>query len=433
VARPDSSTTPEIQVLRLRAFLFAAAAVALLSRPLAAQDLALVGATLWNGTAAAPIPNATIVIRDGKIVSAGTGSAPAGARVENLAGRWIVPGLVDGHAHVSGRWAGAAVTDEAERIREELKLYSHYGVTSVASLGDEPTVAARVREDQKNQFLDHARFTIAGPVIGNAQTPEAGRAAVAANAQAGVDWIKIRVDDNLGTGQKMAPEVSRAVIQEAHTRGLKVAAHVFYLADAKQLLRDGVDLIAHSIRDDNVDFEALELMKEKGVCYVPTIVREISAFVYAFRPSFFDDPFFTESADAREVARLSTLEYQQQLRTNPNTNRYRLALVQAQKNLARLLEANVPIAFGTDAGQAGRFPGYFEHLELSYMKEVGMTPEQVLRSATQGSARCLGMTDVGTLEPGKWADLLVLRGDPLQELQNLRLLDRVYIAGNRVR
>ena len=121
------------------------------------------------------------------------------------------------------------------------------------------------------------------------------------------------------------------------------------------------------------------------------------------------------------------------MRESPAAMRYREALVKAQKNLGRLLEGEVQVAFGTDAGQPARFPGYFEHMELSLMVEAGLTPEQALRSATSGAATCMGLDDVGTLEAGKWSDFLVLRENPLQGVHGTRALERVYIAGNLVR
>jgi imidazolonepropionase-like amidohydrolase len=402
-------------------------------QPLQGQEtVAYVGATLWDGTGAAPVPEATLVVRGGRVVAAGGIAPPAGARVENLAGRWIIPGLVDAHAHVSGRWAPASVTDAAERVKADLRIYARYGVTTAVSLGGEPQAAFALRAENTSPALDRTRLFVAGQVI-SASDPEAARAAVRANADARVDWIKMRVDDNLGTQQKMPLAAARAVIEEGHARGLKVASHIFYLDDARALVEGGLDVVAHSVRDQDLDAGTVKLMADRGVCYVPTLTREISAFVYAQRPSFFDDPFFDEELFADEVARVSAPQFQLGMRESTAANRYRYALVQALENLRALSEAGVRIAFGTDAGQAARFPGYFEHLELSVMVEAGLTPEQALRSATGVAASCMGLPDVGTLEPGKWADFLVIRGDPLQRVEATRDLERVYISGNLVR
>jgi imidazolonepropionase-like amidohydrolase len=111
---------------------------------------------------------------------------------------------------------------------------------------------------------------------------------------------------------------------------------------------------------------------------------------------------------------------------------YRVALQQAQRNLKALSDAGVLIAMGTDAGPAGRFPGFFEHEELQLMVDAGLTPAQTLRAATGASAECLRLDDVGTLEPGKWADFLVLGQDPLRDIRATRSLERVYIAGQEI-
>ena len=117
--------------------------------------------------------------------------------------------------------------------------------------------------------------------------------------------MKIRVDDNLGTTQKMAPEIYRAVIDEAHRRRLRVAAHVFYLADAKSLLDAGADFIAHSVRDAPVDDAFVAMLKRRNVCYCPTLMREVSTFVYESTPSWFADPFFLKHADMAAVERVA--------------------------------------------------------------------------------------------------------------------------------
>ena len=200
-----------------------------------------------------------------------------------------------------------------------------------------------------------ARLGVAGPVVAS-RTPDEARAAVERNAEMGVDWIKIRVDDNLGTTSKMPWPAVDAVIDEAHGRGLRVASHLFYLDDAKRLLRSGTDLIAHSIRDAEVDDEVIELLRERGVCYVPTLTREVSTFVYAERPAFFDDPFFVAHALPSEVASVTDPRYQTNVRTSTSASQYREGLAQAQRNVKALVDAGIPVAMGTDAGGGCALP-----------------------------------------------------------------------------
>jgi imidazolonepropionase-like amidohydrolase len=242
------------------------------------------------------------------------------------------------------------------------------------------------------------------------------------------------VDDNLGTGAKMPPEVYRAVIDEAHRLGLRVAAHIFYLVDAKALLRAGVDMIAHSVRDRDIDDEFVQLMKARDVPYVPTLTRELATFVYESTPQFFTDPLFLREADPAVVARLREPARQETTRTSASARAYKAALVVAKRNLKRAADAGVLIAMGTDSGAfPERFEGYFEHLEMAMMAEAGLTPAEILRAATVNAARALGVEVVGRLTPGSWADFVVLDRDPLEDIRHTRSIASVWIAGNQVR
>ncbi len=388
---------------------------------------AFTDATIWDGTGRAAFVG-TLVVDSGRIVAAGEDvEPPRGASVESLEGRFVVPGLIDSHAHVTGAWAPDEITDPVERVRDELLLYARYGVTTVNSLGDDrPTLEAR---DSRQPSDAGARVLVSGPVIA-ATNPAAARAAALAAADAGVDWLKLRVDDELGTVAKMPWDAVAAVIEAGRERGLRVATHLFYLEDAKRLLEMGTGLLAHSVRDQNVDAELVDLLRASGVCYVPTLVRDVSTFVYADRPEWFEDPFFLAHAHAGQMENTTDPSFAEGQRRAAAA--YRPALAQAQRNLKALADAGLPIAFGTDAGPTARFPGYFEHLELQLMVDAGLTPEQALRSATSVAADCLTLGDVGTLEAGNRADFLVLEADPLQDIQATRRLERVYIGGRRV-
>ena len=128
----------------------------------------------------------------------------------------------------------------------------------------------------------------------------------------------------------------------------------------------------------------------------------------------------------------SAPEFQARVATSPTAAGYREALEQAKLNLRILVGSGVPVAFGTDSGPAGRFPGYFEHLEFDLMDDAGMTPAEIMLSATSVAAACLALDDVGTLAPGKWTDFIVFSANPLDDIGNARSIERVYIAGNEV-
>lgn len=387
-----------------------------------ARTLAFTGATLIDGTDRPPVPNATIVVRDGRIVaagSAGTVSVPSGSETVSLTGKYVIPGLINTHGHV---------TDAAK----ELRTYAAYGVTTVVSLGGEPAPVFAARESQATPALNRSRVLVSGPVLNPRDTAEA-RAQVADLAKQKVDFVKIRVDDNLGTTPKMSPEIARAVIAAAHQQGLRVATHLFYLADAKALLAAGTDFVAHSVRDLDVDDAFVSAMKASGKCYTPTLMREVSTYVYESTPDFFADPLFRRNSDTVLARTLTGPARQATVRANVAAQRYKTALEVAKRNLKRLSDAGVPISMGTDTGPTGRFQGYFELLELDLMAAAGLTPKQVLASATRDAARCMRIDrDLGTLEPGKWADMVVVDRDPLQSTANVRSISSVWIAGNRV-
>jgi len=392
--------------------------------------VAYTGATVWSGTGAAPVNDATLLVDGGRIVAVGRDvEVPRAATEVSLAGKFVMPGMVEAHAHVSGDWAPAGVTSPEDRVRGDLLLYARYGVTTVNSLGDGAAVLA-VR-DAAGPTPPHARLLAAGEVI-TASDPERARAAALRNADLGVDWLKLRVDDNLGATPKMPWEAVSAVVQAGRERGIPVATHMFYLDDAKQLLELGSGMLAHSVRDVDVDQGLIDALRARDVCYVPTLVREVSTFVYADRPEWLGSPFFLEHADMDEVARVSQPAFVERMASSRSAAAYRVALRQAQRNLKLLHDAGVRIAMGTDAGPAARFPGFFEHEELRLMAEAGLTPEEILRSATAVSADCLGLGEVGTLEPGKWADFLVLGEDPLQDVLATRTVERVFIAGREI-
>ena len=395
---------------------------------------AFTGARLIVGDGGA-IESGTIVVRDGVIEAVGASgevAAPEDAATVDLTGRTVTPGLVNAHGHVNnvrGLEADPSFYTE-EHVASQLALYARYGVTTVASLGGDGPEGVAVR-DREGPGLTHARLRVAGPVI-VADTPEQAAERVNAAADMNVDFIKIRVDDNLGATEKMTPEVYRAVIDTAHERGLKLTAHLYYLDDAKELLQAGADFVAHSVRDLDVDQELIDLLTDRGVCVCPTLMREVSTYVYEERPEWFDDPFFLRDADPQVIAALEAPERQERVRNSSSAQTYKAQLPTAMRNVKALHDAGVRIAMGTDTGPAARFQGYFEHGELALMVEAGLTPMQAIVASTRDAAACLGLEGVGTLEAGNFADFVVYTANPAEDIGNSHTIESVWIAGNQV-
>lgn len=397
--------------------------------------LAFVGATIIDGTAAAPLSDGVLVISDGRVRSVGPRSAvtlPDDAEIISVEGKTIMPGLINAHGHVGATVGLDANADSStENLLRQLRLYARYGITTVNSLGGDEAAGFALRDEQYRADLDRARLFLAGSVIAG-NDAQSVRDQVNQNADRGANFIKTRIDDNLGATAKMPRAVFDALVDQAHSRRLPVAVHLFYLDDAKYMLEADADLIAHSIRDLPVDDEFIDAVSAKGVCYIPTLTREISTFVYESVPEFFSDPYFLKEADPAVLEALQTPERMSRMAASRSAQAYKAGLEVAMGNVGALHSAAVPIAMGTDTGPPARFQGYFEHLELQLMVDAGMSPLDAIRSATGIAADCIGMSDLGTLEPGRWADFSVLSADPTENIANTKTIESVYIAGNRV-
>jgi imidazolonepropionase-like amidohydrolase len=381
------------------------------------------------------VSDVLILVKEGRIAEIGrpqSVTVPSGAARVDLGGGFVLPGFIAGHVHVSDVAGPDARAYTDENTRRQLDVFARYGVTTVLSLGGEQAPAFRARAAQDTWVPGapgRSRIRVAGTIV-TANTAEAARQQVTRVAADKPDWIKIRVDDNLGTARKMPPEVYTAVIEEAHRLGLRVAAHIFYLDDAKALLKAGVDMIAHSVRDKDIDEEFVALMKARNVPYCPTLTREVSTFVYESTPRFFEDPFFVKDADPAMVARLKEPARQQAMSQSKSAQAYKAALRVAERNLKKASDAGLMVVMGTDSGAfPERFQGYFEHMEMAMMREAGLSPLQVLRSATSDAAQALRLTDVGRLTPGAWADFVVLQNNPIEDIRHTRSIQSVWVGG----
>ncbi len=399
---------------------------------------ALTGARVIDGTGSAPIEPSTIVITDGRIAAVGPAesvSIPPGATRVDLSGKTVMPGIVNPHGHLNVD--GNTTLPVREHIIQRLRAYADYGVTTVMSLGqttEDERIGLQVRDEQRQGKVGGARYYTTGRNV-VAANPEEARTLVDRLADLKVDFIKTRLN---GRATDMDPETLGAVIDQAHQRGLRTAIHIYYLRDAKVAVQNGIDVIAHSVRDQIVDQALIAEMKRNNVAYVPTLTRDLSVFVYESTPAFFRDPFFRRGMYAyqTEVDLLSDPAHQGEIRNNPRVQALKRALDQGKRNLKLLADAGVQIAMGTDTGSAndpGRWQGFFEHVEMEMMVEAGMTAMQVIRAATSSAAIVLRLDDeLGSIQPGKRADLLVLNADPLENIRNTHEIHSVWIDGRKV-
>jgi imidazolonepropionase-like amidohydrolase len=398
--------------------------------------VALTGARVIDGTGRPALDHATVIVVNGRIQDVGAGLAvPPGALRVDVGGKTIVPGFVNAHGHVD---AAPDSSDIRDQLLLQLRTYAQYGVTTVYNLGSGPSDTAeglRLRDEQDRGPLDRARHYSSGVVVAD-RTPDDARKNVDRHADDKVDIIKIRVDGVDSSPEKMTPDVYRAVIDQAHKRDLRVAAHLFYLKDALSLLDAGADVIAHSVRDQDVTPAFIDGLKRRQIGYIPTLTRELSVFVYESTPSFFSDPFFLRGRAlySRQMQLLSDPARQAKTKASPDAQAMKQALDQASRNLKRLAAAGVTIAMGTDSGAnlMGRWQGYFEHVEMEMMVKAGLTPLQAITAATGNAARVMKLESLGTLERGKRADFVVLDGNPLADIVNTRRIDSVWIAGRRL-
>ena len=368
------------------------------------------GARVIVGDGSDPIENATIIVRDGQIQQVGAGvEIPEGATRVSLAGKTVMPAIIDTHTHLRSQMR--------ETLVDDLQRRAYYGVAAAMSLGqDTSDVALQVRDET---IPNAARFRTAGrgitaPEPGRTMAPywvstdAEARKAVQELAQRKVDFVKIWVDDRDDMFKKLTPELYGAIIDEAHNNGLRVTAHIYEMTDAKGLLKAGVDAFAHGVRDRDIDEETVAMFTARpDVVLVPNLPNRGVAT---------DVSWVSDTVPAGQLQKM-------QAAAVDNPEAQKMFGIQA-RNLAKLNGAGVKIALGTD----GNTP-YGPHLEMEDMVATGMTPDQVIVAATRNGAELMRLTDLGTVAAGKSADFIVLDANPLEDITNTRRINAVYIRG----
>jgi imidazolonepropionase-like amidohydrolase len=393
-----------------------------------AQVIVLTHATVIDGTGAGAQKDFTIAMENGRIRDMGPSSklaAPAGATVLDLGGKFITPGIINAHGHVGAK------------TEPQLRQYALYGVTTATSMQTDPDEVVQVREAQKRGELRGARVSTIkyrfapDPEVA---TPEQARVKVDQTVAAGADYIKLWVDSGFGTRAKLSPELCAAVIEQARKHGKLTFGHAYELADAKMLVERGLNVLAHNVRDREVDNEFIALLKRRNVSVIPTLVRDELLFAYGDAPPWIDEPFFLKFVPAERLSVLKTKIREQQLK-HPQRALIKAGFEMNRINLKKLSDGGVRIAFGTDSGGAAdRFfiQGYSEHREMELMAQSGLTPMQVIQSFSKSAAEALGIDkEFGVLAKGKAADLLVLEKNPLENITHMRTIHSIYLGGKK--
>jgi len=372
------------------------------------------------------IEKATLVVDGTKIAQAGAAAdvrVPAGATRVSLAGKTVMPMIIDTHVHLSRSSTTAPSVEEMQRVRDalirDLRLCAYYGVSAVLSMGTDNYELLDIRGQA---IPGAARFLSAGrgitmPEPGRISLPHwitteaEGRKVVQELAAHKVDMVKIWVDSRDGKYKKLTPEIYGAIIDEAHKWGLRVSAHIFNLEDGKGLMRAGVDALAHGVRDKDIDDETVAMFKQRPNLVLTPNLPDRGVKV--------DLGWLKAGLPAAEVAKLESVNYDR-----PTAQFF--YGIQA-RNLAKLNAAGARITLGTDGSRP-----WGPHEEMVDMVMAGMTPMQVIVAATRNSAEFLRIADAGTLQAGKSADFIVLDANPLDDIANTRRISAVILRGAAV-
>jgi len=400
------------------------------------------GGRVVGGDGGPVLDNAAVVVENGRFTQiGGKGSVriPAGARHVDLSGKTVMPALVDAHVHLGYRRGSTFTADNytRENLLDEFDRFSYYGVAAVLEAG---TGRGSLPFQVRSEAHSGARYLTAGRGFA---MPNAGPGVPMRDAAYGVtseaearrnvqelaasrpDLIKIWVDDRNGTVEKLKPNLYRAIIDEAHQRGIRVMAHINALDDAKDLLRAGIDGFAHVVRDKDVDQELIALLRQRpDVFFVETLWGERNA-IYGAKPGWLGNRLLLGPFSDPETSSLAG---------GFSTPGARESAERLLRNVAALNRAGIRLGLGTDTGgvSGGGYFGLASLIELELMVKAGLTPAQAIAAGTRTSAAILKLDTLGAIAPGKSASFIVLDGNPLDDIANTQKISAVYLDGRAI-
>jgi imidazolonepropionase-like amidohydrolase len=447
-----------MRTARLAGFLAGVAivgAVGLGGQGLRPAALVFEAARIIDGNGGTPLEDGVLVVLDQRVVAVGRRGAiaiPAGAVRVNVAGKTIMPAMINVHAHMGyeGYTTWGAHNHTAENLLDHLRREAYYGVAAVASVGSSPTgMSLQFQRDQRGgTFPPAARYLFmpgmapphGGPdhilreatselgVVNEVTTPDEARVAIRRMSEQQMAHLKIWVDDRRGTYPKLAPAVYQAIVQEAHARGIRVHAHAIQMADQKAVVAAGADVLVHMVQGEPID-EAFQALLRQRTPYWATVIGLGDPVAVCER-----DPFFEDALPPSVVAKIRGTTERVPLVPScgpPSPNAAAREKILAH-NFPLMIATGVKLVLATDTGiHPGHTFGSGEHVELARWVQLGLSPSDAIVAATRTPAELMGLTDLGTLTAGKRASFIVLDANPLENIRNTRRIADVYLDGVR--